>query len=378
MSLETSVTAGAAADAASSGGAAPAPNPFAAAAAEASASLSKMTNAAAAFAMAAVTGQKQQQQQARSADLEAQQHGERASQTSEAEVAAANIQAALRGRQERRRLSVQRETDQATLRQQVIDGCVSLDDAAVERVQGMLDWALSAAPALAISVRAQRQTLRKRAEAASGMKGKQLLAGSAVAIKTRPNDLARRAHAWVERQITAGFLSGRGALAARQLLLAIRQVKDVHEIELPSPSKRSNMRRRTLQQPAQEAGVAASAARRGNAAAQFLRSELENAAGKMVRNVFGAAAANSAGLKPAGSRTLLPAETLMLCRKLLDALLDVGMLHETNEWLQEQLAWRGPRAATAPAAATATAAATGAAGPRPLRTASQAAPRVRD
>ena len=97
VSHEPSVTAGAAAAAALGAGAAPAPNPFAAAAAEASASLSKMTNAAAAFAMAAVTGQKQQQQ-ARSADLEAQQHGERASRTSEAEVAAANIQAALRGR----------------------------------------------------------------------------------------------------------------------------------------------------------------------------------------------------------------------------------------------------------------------------------------
>ena len=47
----------------------------------------------------------------------------------------------------------------------------------------------------------------------------------------------KNAHDWVERQVTLGLLSGRGATQARLLVLAVRQVlRD--GFELPTPSRR--------------------------------------------------------------------------------------------------------------------------------------------
>jgi len=234
--------------------------------------------------------------------------------------AAAKIQACIRGRKARKELMKAMSEEEKVLRQQVMSGIAGLPDASIKRVQGMLDWALSAAPALNMSVRAQQLQLRKRAEAA-GKKPK------------RPPDLSSRAHAWVNRQVNLGLLSGNGATAARLLVLAVRQVKR-DGFALPSPSKRAK------RQPV--AGGGALRAAGLEQTANQAMAGFNQVTGGAFRHMFG-------GASTSGPQALSQADALALCEKLLNELYTVGMLHETNEWLQQELSWRGP-ASSAPAA----------------------------
>jgi hypothetical protein len=74
--------------------------------------------------------------------------------------AAARLQARMRGSIARRQIKVARTAEETRLRQQVMEGAATLPDGSIRMLQGLL----SAAPALAISVRAERQQLRKLAE----------------------------------------------------------------------------------------------------------------------------------------------------------------------------------------------------------------------
>lgn len=140
----------------------------------------------------------------------------------------------------------------------------------------------------------------------------------------RPPNLARLAHAWVERQVNLGLLSGNGAKSARQLVLAVRQVK-MEGLPLPSLSKRRRQMR----------------AEGGSAAAAGL-AFIENAANRAFYSIFGSTTVRNPRLRAQSPmRGVSPADVLELCEKLLLALLEVGELHETNKWLQSQLAWHG-------------------------------------
>ena len=249
----------------------------------------------------------------------------RNAQTDE-EKAILTIQARIRGRRARASVHQVRTKEEEKLRQTVLKGVATLPNESLKLISGLTDWANSAAPALALSVRTQRQQLVKRQNAEMAQQGLSVVAGSAAVIQTRPPDLSKRAHAWVERQVTLGLLSSRGGKEARQLVLAVRQVK-IDGLSLPTPSKRR--RRQHAERVAAEGGG------------------FQGVADRAYRGIFGAMSPKEAG---AGFGDQ---DTLALCVKLLDALLEVGMLHETNEWLQEQLAWKGPKRSRDAAAALA-------------------------
>jgi hypothetical protein len=98
---------------------------------------------------------------------------------------------------------------------------------------------------------------------------------------------------------------------------------------LPSPS-----RRRRQQRAAQFTGGGAVATGRA-----FI-GDVEGAANRALHNLFGTSSKGSPSLRPPALRAISQADTLELCEKVLAALLDVAMLHEVNEWLQQQLSWR--------------------------------------
>ena len=250
-------------------------------------------------------------------------------------TAAIKIQAATRGSVARKKVTAVRTEAEEELRQQVLRGVATLPEESIRCVRKLIEWAESAAPALALSVRAQRQHLRRHGERRSmghAEGGKGLVSRAAKAIADRPPDLKERAHAWVERQVTLGLLAGKGSKQARELLLAVRQVK-LDGLDLPSPRTRGRAR--------QEAAIGSPAHGSPNAElhkhARAAFNEMEKVGLAAIRNVFGA----SGAIPRSAHASLSQEDTLALCTRVLNALLDVGMLHETNEWLTEQLAWRG-------------------------------------
>ena len=105
------------------------------------------------------------------------------------------------------------------------------------------------------------------------------------------------------------------------MLLALRQ-RQRERLELPSLRARGLARQEAAQAPA------ASGSHRAESGA-------------------------SGGSGRSAHSKLSPEDTLALCTRVLNALLDVGTLHENNEWLTEQLAWRGAARGGAPPEGTA-------------------------